>query len=187
MKILFILLATLWIANPPQATINKEEAQKAFLLLQEIRANPEKYSTMLQFPKTLKTSKVTLKWNDTLAKAAEEKALDMARRRYFSHVDPDGYGMNYRIHQAGYLLNKEWIKNKRDNNFESIAMNMSSGEEAIRKLIIDAGFPSKGHRDHLLGVGDWYGSLTDIGIGFAEIDNDGLETYMCILIAKHNW
>lgn len=190
MKTLFILFLSLWVGTNPERepVLNKEEAQKAFALLQQIRANPNQYAQALRYPMNLKVSKIVLKWNDTLARAAEDKALDMARRNYFSHTDKEGYGMNYRIYEAGYKLNPDWIKNKKANNFESIAYNSNGGEDAIRNLIIDADSPDKGHRQHLLGLGDWYGSMTDIGIGYAEVKSGyGTESYMCVLIAKHNW
>jgi uncharacterized protein YkwD len=167
--------------------VNRDEAQKAFALLQKIRSNPQEYAQVLQLPKDIKASNITLQWNDLLAQAAEKKALDMAKRGYFSHTDPEGYGMNYHIHKAGYTLNKDWIKNKRDNNFESIVMNCEGGEHGIELLIIDAGVPSKGHRKHLLGLDPWNASLTDIGIGYVETTNGGATSYMTVIIAKHDW
>lgn len=190
MKTLFILFVSLWLYTnvEREPVLNKDEAQKAFALLQQIRANPNQYAQALRYPANLKVSKIVLKWNDTLAKAAEQKAMDMARRNYFSHTDKEGYGMNYHINQAGYKLNPDWIKNKKANNFESIAYNSDGGEDAIRNLIIDADSPEKGHRQHLLGLGDWYSSMTHIGIGYAEVKGTyGTETYMSVLIAKHNW
>ena len=65
-----------------EVTIDKKEAQDAFALLTEIRNNPDKYYEELNFEKGLKVSKIKLKWNDTLAKIAEAKAYDMAKRNY---------------------------------------------------------------------------------------------------------
>jgi len=76
---------------------------------------------------------------------------------------------------------------KQNNFFESIAAGVDNGEEAIRLLIIDKGFPSQGHRKHLLGMGEWNASLTDIGIGFARRNSgSSYTTYVSIIIAKHN-
>src|SRR6187551_647226 len=88
-----------------EATIDKSEAQKAFILLNQIRANPANYYKELKFSKNIKIQKRQLKWNDTLAKIAEAKALDMANRNYFDHIDPEGFGMNYHINKGGYTLN----------------------------------------------------------------------------------
>ena len=127
-----------------------------------------------------------LRWNDTLARVAEAKALDMATRNYFAHVDPDGYAMNYYINKAGYKLREIWLTKPTANYFESCNAGATSGQEAIKMLLIDNGVPSLGHRIHLLGLDEWSSSLLDIGIGYAH--SDGKSTYgsyTCVLIAKH--
>ena len=174
--------------NNSEVVIDKTEAQKACYLLMDIRRNPGNYHKELGFPKSTKPSAIKLKWNDKLAGAAEAKAIDMAKRDYFGHVDPDGYGINYFINESGYKLVPDWIKNKSLNYFESLAVNTSGGEESIKYLIIDAKTPSLGHRKHLLGLDKWNASLTDIGIGFARRENGSkYKTYTCIIIAKHDW
>lgn len=174
--------------NKSEVVIDKTEAQKAFHLLMDIRRNPVNYHKELGFPKSNKPSAIKLKWNEKLAGVAEAKAIDMAKRNYFGHVDPDGYGINYFINESGYKLVPDWIKNKSLNYFESLAVNTSGGEESIKYLIIDAKTPSLGHRKHLLGLDKWNASLTDIGIGFARRENGSkYKTYTCIIIAKHDW
>ncbi len=172
-----------------KARLDQEEARRAFSYLNEIRSRPEKFLQKFPFLSKHTISKNSLLWNDQLAKAAETKALDMANRKYFAHVDPEGYGMNYYIDKGGYQLNKDWLKNKRSNNFESIAYGLKDGESTINTLIIDKGIAGLGHRKHLLGIDAWNSSLTDIGIGFASIERkEGYpETYVCIIIAKHDW
>lgn len=168
--------------------IDKNEAKKAFDFLQEIRSNPNKFHQELKFEKDAKVSSIKLVWNDTLARVAEDKAYDMAKRDYFGHVDPDGYGMNYYIHKNGYTLQADWLKNKASSFFESIAANYPTGEDAIKTLIIDKGVPSLGHRNHLLGLNQWNASLKDIGIGFVKRETGSkYKTYVCVIIAKHNW
>jgi hypothetical protein len=66
-------------------------------------------------------------------------------------------------------------------------MNAMSGEDGINMLITDAGVPSKGHRIHLLGLNNWFDSCTDVGIGFVQGNDTENKTYMCVIIAKHNW
>ena len=174
--------------NKSEVVIDKTEAQKAFHLLMDIRRNPGNYHKELGFPKSTKPSAIKLKWKEKLAGVAEAKAIDMAKRDYFGHVDPDGYGINYFINESGYKLVPDWIKNKSLNYFESLAVNTSGGEESIKYLIIDAKTPSLGHRKHLLGLDKWNASLTDIGIGFARRENGSkYKTYTCIIIAKHDW
>jgi uncharacterized protein YkwD len=138
--------------------------------------------------KQAKISKQQLRWNDTLAKVAETKALDMADKNYFAHVDKKGFGINYRINEAGYEIEPAWIKPKSENFFESICAGMESGKNAIDILLIDKGIPSLGHRKHLLGLDDWNASLYDIGIGYVNIpEGSKYISYMSLIIAKHHW
>lgn len=180
----FILLS---FKTDSRVYLDKSEARKAFEFLNDIRTNPAAYARELRLNKNVKTATAKLVWNKELAKAAEAKAYDMASRNYFGHIDPRGYGMNYYISKNGYVLDPAWTSNKRANFFESIAAGVDTGEEAIRLLIIDKGQPSLGHRKHLLGMGSFNASLTDIGIGFAR-RNEGSNytTYISIIIAKHN-
>ena len=189
---LFIVTCTLCLLtsfqNNREVIIDKAEAQKAFHLLKDIRRNPVNFHQELGFPKSIKPSTIALKWNEKLAKVAEDKAADMATRNYFGHVDPDGYGINYFINKSGYKLVPAWLKEKSLNYFESLAVNTSGGEQSIKYLVIDAKTPSLGHRKHLLGLDTWNASLTDIGIGFARRETGSqYKTYTCIIIAKHDW
>lgn len=182
---LLTLLFSFFYNNNP--FVVKEEAKQAYELLNAIRANPAAYAGKLHLNSQLPINHKALRWNDTLAKVAEAKAMDMAKRNYFNHVDPEGYGINYQVQQSGYTLNADWTKNKKENFFESISVGAMSGREAIEALILDADDTSFGHRDHLLGIGDWNNSLVDIGIGFVKCDAGQYKSYACIVIAKHNW
>ena len=188
----YLLVTLLFISNSFQKNnevkIDKKEAQDAFILLTDIRNNPDKYFEELKYEKGLNVSKIKLKWNDTLAKIAENKAYDMANRNYMGHVDPDGYGMNYYIKKSGYKLNPKWTVQKNANYFESLAANTFSGNESIKVLVADKNEPLLGHRKHLLGLDSWNASLTDIGIGFSRRESGSTyKTYTCVIIAKHEW
>src|SRR5688572_12027529 len=115
--VVILLLSFLYNNNP---FIVKEEAQTAFQLLNAVRNNPEKYYKEFHLNGKLKITKSPLRWNDTLARVAEAKALDMAKRNYFNHVSPEGVGINYLVHQSGYALNTDWLKDKKENFFESL-------------------------------------------------------------------
>jgi uncharacterized protein YkwD len=182
---LLILLFSFFYNNNP--FVVKEEARQAYELLNTIRSHPDKYYSTLHLNGRLAITKTALHWNDTLAKVAEAKALDMAKRNYFDHLTPEGYGINYLMQQGGYKLNPDWIKDKKSNNFESISVGALNGKEAIENLILDEDTPSFAHRDHLLGIGSWNASLVDIGIGFVKCDDGKYQSYTCIIIAKHNW
>lgn len=184
--LLLFIVTSFKVSEAPQ--LDKEEAKRAFELINKIRMSPKDYSKEFKVNLNNIKPQKELIWNDTLAQVAEQRALDMAKRKYFSHVDPSGYGINYYINKSGYKLNPDWLKNKRDNDFESIEAGAETGEDAVRDLIVDKGIPSHGHRNHLLGVNQWNGSLVDIGIGFVRVsDKSKYRTYMSVVIAKHNW
>ncbi|WP_149524209.1 CAP domain-containing protein [Sphingobacterium hotanense] len=188
----YLLLAiALWV-NPIFAQKNikldRSEAKKAYEYLNKIRSNPEKYRRALQISNIKQVTRTKLVWNKDLAKVAEYRAYDMANRNYFDHTNPEGIGPNYYIQKAGYDLNKDWLKRRSNNNFESIAANHASGVDAIEAFIIGHGSPGKMHRKHLLGMDQWNGSLKDVGIGFARVPRGSTyKTYICVIIAKHDW
>jgi len=189
-NILIILIFLTSFNYDKEVIVSKEEAKKAFILLNDIRANPGNYYKELGYEKNLKTTKRQLIWNDTLARVAEEKARDMAERDYFAHVNPEGIGINYLISKSGYKLNPDWTKEKSQNYFESLAAGSADGEDAIKQLIIDESDARGGyrHRIHLLGLDEWSSSLVDIGIGFASVKSGSeYPTYISVIIAKHNW
>ena len=43
-----------------------------------------------------------LAWNRALAEAAEQHSVDMAVRRYFDHVSPEGHRVSQRVTAQGY-------------------------------------------------------------------------------------
>ncbi|MGC6433698.1 MAG: CAP domain-containing protein [Crocinitomicaceae bacterium] len=191
MKNVLIIFLTVLISSfsdDKNIIVDKEEAYKAFDILNKIRSNPKEYEDIFPFLKRVKVENEKLIWNDTLAKVAEQKAFDMANKNYFSHVDPSGYGINYYINKSGYELNPSWVKDKKANYFESISAEVPDAFSAISAFIIDKEVPSKGHRKHLLGLDEWNSSLKDIGIGFIR-RKTGSEytTYVCLIIAKHDW
>jgi uncharacterized protein YkwD len=187
MKAILLILSIAWVLKPMPPRVDKEEAKKAYTLLNEIRTNPAAFTAEMPFLAEI-GKKHALKWNDTLAGVAEAKALDMATRNYVGHVDPDGYGMNHFIQKAGYKLRDRWLTSKDANFFESISAGSRGGEAAIRTLIIDKDVPSLGHRKHLLGLDEWNAKMVDVGIGYVQADGISVyKSYVCVLIARHNW
>lgn len=189
MKYLLIFsLSLLFSLSSAQVRVEKKQAKEAYHLLNEIRKNPERYKKKLGLFNLNKVTRKSLNWNKRLAEVAESRAKDMAKRNYFDHVNPDGIGPNYYMQQAGYDLNAKWLKNKRANNFESIAWNWPSATDAIKGLIIGKEAPGYHHRKHLLGMDEWNASLYDIGIGFVTTGKKGHQkSYLCVIIAKHDW
>lgn len=168
-----------------EPAVDKEQAKQAYLHLNQVRTAPKKFAKEYPFLAAYE-SKPALKWNDTLALVAERKALDMATRNYFAHVDPEGFGINYFISKEGYWLDSNWLRNPKANFFESCNGGGRSGKEAIKMLLEDDGVPSLGHRKHLLGIDEWSATLYDIGIGFVRApEGKQYRTYTCVIIAKH--
>jgi uncharacterized protein YkwD len=168
------------------ATLDREQAKVAFNYLNQIRADPAAFASELGITELKDVKPIhALKWNDALAKAAEAKALDMATRNYFAHVDPDGFGMNIKMHEAGYTLDKLHLQSKEQNNFESCAAGAQSGMRVIAILLVDKELESRGHRQHLLGLTAFRAKHTDIGISIASHPKSKFKHYACVLIADH--
>ena len=168
-----------------------EDEEQALNYLNKVRANPSMYSEDIGLDLSYVDKKHPLVWNKNLAYVAQMKAEDMAKRNYFAHVDPNGQGINIFIHKSGYKLNESWIKNKRSNNFESLGAGYLNGKHAIKELILDQGVNPPGHRNHLLGITDFWSNCYDIGIGFVNKEEVNVkakyQTYICIIIANHDF
>jgi uncharacterized protein YkwD len=167
----------------------KDEALSAWEYLNRVRQNPSAHSDEIGVDLDYVTVRPELEWDENLADAAERKALDMASRDYFAHVDPDGYGMNHHMRQAGYELREDWTTPRSSNYFESISYTQGyaaegSGVAAIRQLILDRNTNPPGHRNHLLGIEDFWSNCTDAGIGIARI---GDRIYVSVLVAKEDF
>lgn len=167
--------------------LNEINRKDAFDYLNAVRNYPSAYSKELAVDLSTVEKRDKLVWSAELAKAAYDKAKDMAERNYFGHVDPDGYGMNYKINKAGFDLADYLMQSKKANNFESIAAgtDRNTGKIMIQQLIIDKGIPSLGHRKHLLGMTTFWAEAKYCGIGFYKKPGSKYTYYICVLIAKH--
>src|SRR5689334_18685308 len=81
-----------------------------------------------------------------LNRVAQERAMDMIARGYFSHINPDGFGPNYLVTQAGFKLPPYYGDSKTANYIESIAASIPTAQEAW-----DLWLASPAHRAHVLG------------------------------------
>lgn len=149
-------------ARSPVVVLSAQEAEVEQLLLNE--------------PGQMHPS---LKLNQTLVEQARRKAQDMADRMYFSHTDPDGFGENYWVRKAGYVLPDYYGTTPEANNIESIGAGYGDA-----KSVWSAWMASNGHRSHLLGEHDFYREQYEYGIGFAHKENGSFGYYWVILIAK---
>lgn len=98
-----------------------------------------------------------LKINLLLERAAQEKAEDMAKRSYFSHVSPDGKSPWYWFNKAGYNYTFAG---------ENLAIHFFDSQDLIK-----AWMESPSHRSNILNK-----NFTEIGIGIAQGQFAGKET-----------
>jgi uncharacterized protein YkwD len=101
--------------------------------------------------------------NAILARVARARAEDMATRGYVAHTNPDGFGANYFVRQAGYALPAWWPSGNDANFIESIAPGRATAQEAFAALVGDAP-----HRRHILAEDPLYANQTNYGIGYAS-------------------
>lgn len=156
-----------------------------FKELNQVRQNPVLYAARYNIPALMKLGKKPpLAWDTTLARLAQRKAEDMARRNYFGHQDKSNKGMNYYLWKAGYPLPQRFSKDPQANEVESIACDTSGPLNFIEQLIVDEGVPSLGHRKHLLSITGYDGlPTTQVGIGIAYDARSRYKYYCCVLIA----
>jgi len=98
-----------------------------------------------------------LKSNAYLERAAQEKAEDMARRSYFSHVSPDGKSPWYWFNKTGYNYTFAG---------ENLAIHFFDSQDLMK-----AWMKSPSHRSNILNK-----NFTEIGIGVAQGYFAGKET-----------
>ncbi len=163
-----------------------QQGLRAFEFLKKVRKDPNSFTERLRVSLKGIPAAPDLRWSDTLAAVAEQKALDMAQKDYFGSVDKDGYGINYYINKAGYRLDDEYLKHKRADDFEVFIGGYQSGEEAIGAMITDKDESDGASRKFLLGMTDFSKGLHDIGIGFVKGTKDTkYRFYTVVIITKH--
>jgi len=113
-----------------------------------------------------------------LTAVARARAEDMARRRYFSHVNPEGLGPNSLLRSAGYPLPAFWSGSRSSNFVESIGAGYATAGEAWQ-----AWMNSRSHRTHLLALNSFYRDQTSFGIGSYSDPSSPYGRYWVIITA----
>ncbi len=116
-----------------------------------------------------------------LARLARERAQDLAARNYFAHVNPDGFGPNALVRDAGYVLPAWWGTAATDNYIESIAAGRNTAAAAWTDWM-----NSPSHRTHILGTDVFYQNQTSYGVGYAYSASSTYRHYWAILTAPPN-
>lgn len=114
-----------------------------------------------------------------LAQVARQRAEDMAQRDYFDHTNPEGYGPNYLVQQAGYMLPSYYSTALDANNIEAIAAGYSTAAATWQQWM-----NSTPHRTQLLGLNSFFAEQTEYGIGYAYNPNSQYRYYWVIITAK---
>lgn len=120
--------------------------------------------------------RASLQFDPILAQVARERAMDLAQRRYFSHTNPDGHGVNYLVRKMGYAL-PDWYPAD-GNNLESIAAGRATAGTTWSDWM---GSPD--HKTHLLGEEDFFAEQTAYGVGYYEEPNAPYHYYWVVLTA----
>jgi len=155
------------VANDPCAAINQGPQQRAMTKL--ITTKPAQ-------------PRPVFRCNAILTTQAMRKAKDMIDRRYYGHVDIDGFGMNYFLRKAGYPLPSYYLTTNDANNVESLAAgpDFPTAETAFQALI-----DSSRHRPQILGLTPGWAAQDEYGIGYAYGADSKYENYWVILTAKN--
>lgn len=99
-----------------------------------------------------------LKWNDRLAHAARNHALDMGKRSYFEHTTPEGVRFSERITAAGYV-------------WQTAGENIAAGY-ATPASVVDGWLKSPGHCVNLMNP-----AFTELGVGRAQVSGSPYSLY----------
>ena len=150
------------VAQSPSCSLSSEEQQIA------------RY--MIQHPHQQRPS---LTCHPILARVARERAEDMARRRYFAQPNPDGFGPNYLVLQAGHVLPSYYGTEPDANNIESIGGGYPTAEATWQGWM-----DSSGHRDHLLGLNSFWAEQVEYGVGYAYDPTSPYRHYWVVITAK---
>lgn len=114
--------------------------------------------------------------DDTLVSVARARALDLGRRAYFDHVNPDGHGPNYMVRAAGYPLPAWWGTDPKANYIESIAGGRSTASATWSDWM-----NSQPHRDHVLANTSFDAGNTSYGVGYVAVPGSPYTHYWVVI------
>lgn len=156
------------------------ESQLFLYLLNEARHDPVAYQRTenLTIDMSAIVPRQPLAWNHSLAASAHFHSNEMATFNYFSHTsEVTGIQPNQNARENGYPLPTSWPDEA--NFIESIAAGTSTARDTLRLFI-----NSEGHRNHLMGVGDFFGANREGGVGYAFNDSSRYRHYWTVHLAR---
>ncbi len=140
-------------------------------MLNRARNDPVAYQVEQSLPVDLSyvTPRGPLAVNDSLSDSSGFHAEEMAAYNYFGHQSSvTGDWPNKMARDFGYQLPAGWSSTT--NYIESIAAggypSYATPAAPLNALIVDAGVPSLGHRNHLLGIESFNADNREIGVGY---------------------
>ena len=130
--------------------------------VQAVTLTPEEQqlATLLTTASGQQRDKGAMHLDERLVLVARARAMDLAKRDYFNHVNPDGNGPNYLVRVAGYALPASYPTDRKANNIESIGGGYMDAKECWAELL-----KSPAHRTHLLAMEPFFKDQTSYGIG----------------------
>ncbi|MBN2474355.1 MAG: hypothetical protein JXB62_07090 [Pirellulales bacterium] len=147
------------------------EEQLFVYMLNRARHDPVAYQQeqSLSVDLSYVTARGPLAVNDSLFGSSGFHAEEMATYDYFGHQSQvTGDWPNKMARDYGYALPSWWTDN--NNYIESIAAggfaSYALPTSPLNALIVDAGVPSLGHRNHLLGIDSFNAQNREIGVGY---------------------
>lgn len=166
----------------PRVEVTVADVEQAFVYqVNRARNDPVGYQAERNLPIDLSyvTPRPPLAVNDRLTASAQFHADEMAQHDYFAHLsEVTGEWPNKMARDQGYALPSFYSSEV--NQIESLAAGHTYGAAAapLEGLIIDEGIDPPGHRNHLLGIGDFFATSREIGVGHA---------YNASTIYDHYW
>ena len=165
------------------------EEQQFVYLLNYARNNPAAYQAEYHLAADLSQvpARPPLAVNDELFASAGGHAEEMAQFNYFGHQSQvTGKWPNQMALDQGYQLPDYFAGNA--NYIESIAAGTfySQAPDPLNALLVDAGVPSLGHRNHLLGIDSFNADNREIGVGHAFQATSTYDNYWAIHSTRHD-
>ena len=125
--------------------------------------------------------RATMVYDPILSMVARFRALDLGRRAYFAHVDPDGYAANKDVQLAGYVLPASYGNANATNSIESLGAGYFTAVDAFNGWVADPP-----HRQHVLGETAFYAQQTRYGMGYANVPGSPWTDYWVFITAPPN-
>ena len=105
-----------------------------------------------------------LVWNRALAEAAEQHSVDMAARRYFDHLSPDGTRVSQRVAAQGY-------------NWRMVGENLAGGDTTVAG-VISGWLGSPEHCQNMMSP-----AYADVGVACVRQSGSKWGTYWTMVLA----